>query len=300
MKQLTKHLAAAFVMGAVGLVVLPGPAPALDWNYSSYPSDLDPPLDYQRMVITTTDSTRIAAWYVPPPDTGEGRRPGVLVFPREGEVLSDRLPAIAAFARAGFAVLAFDHRGAGASEPFAFEEDALLFPEYVTDAQSALDILWTRPEVDTVRIGLYGESAGAMEAFALVRDRTEPRALVAVSVPYSVKSWGEARQEIGLEPRILAAGGWGRKLDPDKVIRRFNGAILLVVGSEDGQTPPWMAEKLYGSYPRPKDLWKVEGAAHDSPRTPGEVAGDGPYWERITGFLGKELAAPPHRGWPDR
>jgi fermentation-respiration switch protein FrsA (DUF1100 family) len=292
------------VLAALGLAVLavvlnPGPCAALDWNYPAYPSDLDPPLAYQRLVITTTDSVRIAAWYVPPADTGKGRRPAVLVLPREGEILSDRLASIAALSGAGFAVLAFDHRGAGASEAFAFEGDALLFPEYVIDAASALDILWTRPEVDTVRIALYGESAGAMTAFALVRDRAEPRGLVAVSVPYDVKSWTETREELRIEPMSPAAGGWRRKDDPDKVVRRYNGAILFIVGTADRETPPSMAQKLFEAYPHPKDLWEVPEASHTPPHTPRETAG-AEYWSRVTGFLLEELAAPPHRSWPDR
>jgi len=289
------------LLGA-GVLTLSAGASALDWNYPVYPSDLDPPLPYQRLAITTTDSVRIAAWYIPPPDTasGEGaRHPAVLVFPREGETLPDRLPAIAAFARSGFAVLAFEDRGRGASGPFTPQKNTLIEPEYIIDAASALDILWTRPEVDTVRIGLYGESMGAMLAFALVRDRAEPRALVAVSIPYNLESWTQSMEELDPGKRFAKPEGWRRKDEPDKVVRRYNGALQFIVGEDDRETPPWMSEKLYDAYPRPRDLWIVPGASHRPPSSPLEVAG-ADYWERITVFLGRELATEPHRGWPGR
>jgi pimeloyl-ACP methyl ester carboxylesterase len=279
-----------------------GQAPGLDWSrYGSDPGTLSPPLAFHRLAVTTTDSVKVAAWFLPAQDSadtaGSGRHPGVVVLPREGETLSDRLPLIAALSRRGFAVLAFDHRGQGASEPFRTDPRALVYPEYRIDASSALDVLWRRPEVDTARVGVIGESRGAVLALALAGRRPEVRAVVAVGAPRDWKTYLESLEKMTPDQEYFVPGGWERRDDPDRVIRRFNGAILFVTGNMDTETPTWMARELYEKYPRPKELWIVEDAGHAGDRTPERRLGEA-YYDRVAAFLRRELDKKPHRGWP--
>jgi pimeloyl-ACP methyl ester carboxylesterase len=278
-----------------------GPGEALDWGYPGYPDDLDPPLEYQRMVITTHDSTRIAAWFVPAQDsagaTSAERRPGVLVLPREGETMETRLGLVGALATRGFCVLVFDHRGTGASLAFSPDPRDLFVPEYLIDAESALDILWALPQVDTTRVSLYGESHGAVLALAVAGRRPETRAVVAVSPPYNGKKYLEVLREQVPETELRVPKAWKRKDEPDKVVRRYNGAVFFIAGAEDTRTPAWMAEQLYGKFVRAKELWIVEGAGHDAPDEPEGMLGE-VFHDRVAAFLTRELAKEPHAGWP--
>jgi hypothetical protein len=55
--------------------------------------------------------------------------------------MADQLPVIAGFAARGMAVLAFDHRGSGASDRFGRQPPSLVYPEYLEDGNSALEDL---------------------------------------------------------------------------------------------------------------------------------------------------------------
>jgi pimeloyl-ACP methyl ester carboxylesterase len=279
-----------------------GPAPGLDWSvYGADPGTLSPPLTFHRLAVTTTDSTKVAAWFLPAQDSAGtvvvGRHPAVLVLPREGETLPDRLPLLAALTRRGFAVLALDHRGQGASAPFPTDPRALVYPEYRIDAASALDILWKRSEVDTLQVAVLGESRGAVLALALAGRRPEVRAVVAVGVPRDWKTYLESLKKTHPDQEYFVPPGWERRDDPDRVIRRFNGAIFFVTGELDAETPARMARELHDKYPRPKELWIVENAEHSGARAPERVLGEA-YYDRVVTFLRREMEKKPHRGWP--
>jgi len=262
-----------------------------------------PDATFLKLIITTTDRLRLAAWYLPPQDGsgGEllGTHPGVLVLPREGDTMADRAPLVSALARQGLAVLTFDHRGVGRSDPFDADPLALVYPQYLTDAYSALDILWRRPEVDTTKVGIYGESRGAYLAFAVVADRPEVRALVSVSVPQSMKEYRKVLAELRPGKDYYVPKSWPRRRDPTNVIDRFNGAILFIAGDMDLETPIWMSRELFQDYVRPKELWEVKGANHGPERGPLQVAGEA-FAYRVAGFFHEQLAKKPHRGWPSR
>jgi pimeloyl-ACP methyl ester carboxylesterase len=284
--------------------VLTAPTRALDWSvYPKTPETLSPPLDFLRMVITTPDSARIAAWYVAARDsTGAklaGRHPGLLVLPREHETLDRRLDLIAAMVHRGFNVLAIDHRGRGASEPFAGDSPVLLRPEFLTDALSGYGILWRRPEVDTLQVAVYGESMGGVLALAAAGARPEIRAVVAVSVPYNLERYAKQMNRVHSLREAPVARDWRRGDEPDKVLNRYNGFVLFVGGDMDTETPARMTEDLHKKYPRPKELWIVPGAGHGADATPERALGE-TFYDRVAASLKHELAKEPYREWPDR
>jgi len=275
---------------------------ALDWSiYSSTPSMLQPPLEFHQIEITTTDSVKIGAWFLPPEDTmgnvAPDRRPAVLLLPAEGTTLPDQLPLIAGLVHRGFAVMAVENRGHGVSQAFSVQPGVAVYPEYRVDAASALDILWRRPEVDTTKVAVYGESQGAVIAMALAGRRPEVRAVVAVGLLRDWKSYYASMKKLHPEKQVYLPKTWEKRDDPDKVIHRFNGSIFFVTGEMDLETPAWMARELYGKYPRPKEFWIAPNAGHLGADSPARTLGE-PYYDRITEFLNRELNKPPHRGWP--
>jgi pimeloyl-ACP methyl ester carboxylesterase len=294
-----KSCVTALVLMLAGLA----PRGAGAWEYPATPGDLTPPLEFVKMTIVTPDSARLATWYVPAQDSAgavlPGRHPGVLVLPGDRDVMDERLHVVSGLARRGFSVLTFDHRGRGGSSDFFIDRRALLYPEFLEDAHSALFILRRQAEVDTTRLALYGESRGAYLALALAGERPETRAVAAVSPPFSFATWIPVLEREEPDETCFVPDGWKRKWDADKAVDRFNGAILFVAGDRDLTTPAWMAEDLYKRYPRSKDLWIVEGAGHAGPQSPSRFAGER-FFGRVSEFLHRELELPPHRGWPDR
>ncbi len=277
-------------------------SPAGAWEYTGNPGTLTPPLDFLRLTITTPDSARLAAWFVPAQDSAgapaPGRCPAVLVLPGDGDTMDARLGTVSALARRGFDVLTFDTRGRGQSSPFTVARDALLYPQFLEDAHAALYVLWARPEVDTTKVALYGEGMGAYLALALAGERPEVRAVVAEFPPYNPEKWLGVLKEQDPDRTYFVPKGWKRRDDPDKVVNRFNGAIFFIAGDAELSLPTWMAEDLHRRYPRDKDLWIIPGAAHDPKREPAALL-DGDYYDRVASFLRTELAKPPFRGWPD-
>jgi pimeloyl-ACP methyl ester carboxylesterase len=278
-------------------------ASAVAWEYPTDPGALDPPLEFTALTVITPDSARLASWFVPAQDSAgaalRGRRPGLLVLPGDGDTMDERLPLVVAMARRGFNVFTFDHRGRGASSAFPIPRDALVLPEFLDDAHAGLWVLWLRPEVDTTRVAVYGESRGAWLAFALAGERTEVRGIVAAFPPTGPKDWIPVLERADPGRQFFVPKGWKHRDDPEKVVKRFNGPIFFIAGDADLTNPSWMAEDLHRRYPRPKDLWVIEGAAHDGQNTPEKVVGPA-YYDRIAAFLNWELAKPPHRGWPGR
>lgn len=281
-----------------------GPAAALDWSvYGANPGTLSPPLDFLQLAVTTPDSARIAAWFVAAQDSAgaplAGRHPGLLVLPREHETMDRRLDLIAAMVHRGINVLAIDHRGRGASEPFAEDSPVLLRPEFLADALSGFWILWKRPEVDTLQVAAYGESMGAVLALAAAGAEPEIRAVVAVSPFYNLERYRDRMKREHPDQDAAIAFGWDRQDEPDQVLNRYNGFVFFVCGDQDTETPPAMTEALHKKYPRPKELWIVPGAGHAPDVSPERVLGAA-FYDRVALVLKRELAKKPYREWPDR
>jgi len=289
-----KHVLTILAFAAAAVLVSPPAMHAADpWSYPRSPADLDPALEFVKLNIHTPDGARLAAWYVP----GEGRGPAVLVLPGDKDTMSDRLDVLQGLAGRGYRVLTFDLRGRGRSDPFRTDPRAFVVPAYLEDAHSALDILWSRPDVDTTKVAVYGESLGAFLAFALARERPEARAVISVSSPYNAKTFHEVQERHSRSEVRIVPEEWERKHEPEKALDRFRGAVLFVGGELDLLTPAWMAEDLHRRFDRAKELWIVAGASRDRGSTVRERTGAQLY-ERIDAFLDRELAKAPHKGWP--
>lgn len=291
----------ALIGTAVSTLVL-GLAPsagAQHWKTDGSPADLDPPLEFSKLNIQTVDSVRVAAWYVPPAAGSRSPAPGIVVLPGDEDTMVQRLDIVEALSRRGYAVITYDARGRGASDPSAPPPAAYVTLGDLEDAHAALDILWMTRGVDTTRVAVYGEGRGAYTAFALARARPVLRALISVSCPVNIQELQVVYDRHGDGVKKEIPKDWQRKWEPDKVLNRWNGATLFIGGSRDLVTPAWMAETLYSKCTQTKELWIVEGADHGGERSPRAVAG-ATYWERVIGFLDRELSKPPHKDWPKR
>jgi pimeloyl-ACP methyl ester carboxylesterase len=106
---------------------------------------------------------------------------GVMVFTHgSGDQLRDAYAREAeALATAGVAALVYDKRGAGRSTGANWRVAS--FEELASDARAAVDYLSTRPDIDSLRIGLFGLSQGTWLIGLVARDRPRIAFLVFVS-----------------------------------------------------------------------------------------------------------------------
>ena len=117
---------------------------------------------WTEVTITASDSTSLACAYILPSGTepAEGW-PGVILFHGLGQSYADMQPFGSALAQFGFAALACDARGTGASGG-KFGLDG---PTEVQDAQDLFNWFATSPNVSDTQIGAVGLSLGGAEVW---------------------------------------------------------------------------------------------------------------------------------------
>lgn len=223
----------------------------------------------------TTDAPTLAGEVLMPP--GDGPHPAVLWVGSTGR--EDRYgfagpPPVDlgaheitdALAMAGFAVMRFDERGLGGSEP-----GPLSFVGQVDDAKRALGMLLVQEEVDPDRVVLIGHGEGGLRQLMLAANM--PQGIVGValvatpgrpyrevfleqataaleSMPPQMRAGAGAQQEKMVEalesggdipPELASEAQWLREMfavRPAKLIGRVKAPILIAQGSKDFEVDP--------------------------------------------------------------
>lgn len=178
----------------------------------------------------------------------------------------------------GIAALRFDFRGSGESEG-DFEQ--VTVSGEIDDALAALAFLRQQPEVDDNRIGLIGLSlGGCVAACAAARDRRVKAlalwAAVADLQEVFADRWGELVQQALETQGWFDYGGWkiskafyddALQVDPLREGLRYDGAALIVHGTNDEVVPVDHAHRYHAAFRYTKRLHLIEGADHTFART---------------------------------
>ncbi len=227
-----------------------------------------PPAGLRATVVhfPSDSEATIAAWYGAPPAGGP-----TIVLSHGVRGSRKQLSERAQFIRdAGYGVLLYDAQGHGESIgsniTFGFLE--------AHDAAAAVKFI--RDRSPNSRVGFIGLSLGG--ASALLGESPLPvEALVLEAVYPSLKEAVVNRISMRLgsflapilsqlllwqvEPRL---GFDPFKLNPIDRIGRVTAPIFLIAGSEDRHTSLEESKALFQAAGHPKDLWVVNGAAHQS------------------------------------
>jgi pimeloyl-ACP methyl ester carboxylesterase len=169
----------------------------------------------------------------------------------------------------GYAVLAIDFRGHGAS---AAVERTFGWRE-AEDARAAFD--WLKRGAPDRKVGVIGVSLGG--AAALLGDDgplpVEAMVLHAVypdlrkAIANRIAQVAGSPVAIVGEP-LLSYQSWPRygippeRIAPIEGLKRYRGSILIVAGSKDLSTTLEDSRRLYAAAPGAKALWVVDGADH--------------------------------------
>jgi predicted alpha/beta hydrolase len=135
------------------------------------PTDIG--LDYEEVVVTTSDGVDLAAWYIPSTNGAAVVQLGGCCAARD-----DELDGAAVLARNGYGVLMLDQRGHGGSDG-----DGMLWGWWgELDVAAGVDFLAARSDVVDGRIGAIGMSVGGEQVIAAAGVDARIRAVVAEGV----------------------------------------------------------------------------------------------------------------------
>ena len=239
------------------------------------------------MSFPSESGSTLAAWY------GAPRPGGPTVVLSHGVRGSRRqLAERARFLRsAGYGVLLYDAQAHGEScgRQITFG--------YLESYDAAAAVAFVRERSPDSSIGFLGPSLAGASAL-LGREPLPVDALVLEAVYPTLEAAVENRIAIRLgsplapllsrlllwqiEPRL---GFDPFDLNPIEAIGRSQAPLLLIAGSEDRHTSLEESQALFAAARPPKELWVVEGAAHESFH---RFAG-GEYERRVLAFFARNL-----------
>lgn len=254
----------------------------------AFPEQFD--LRYEAVSFTASDGAKLKGWLIP---AAEPTDRTILLCHGWSDNKGDMLARFR-FLAAGFNLFFFDVRGHGES-PGSFSTIGYLEARDFDAALLALERLkpaWSK------RLGVLGLSMGAAMAIRGLAAHPGLRCAVAeapfrsfnavvhqftrnhFSLPYFPFVWLTLviiRLRLGADPEPLspiyhAAASPGRPK-------------LFIAGSEDTLMPLTEVRAVFDAAADPKELWRIEGAAHGRCQ---ETAG-GEYERRISEFFGRHL-----------
>lgn len=220
---------------------------------------------YEDASFVTTDSVRLAGWYLP-----STNRAGVVLLHGASSTRSNVLDQAAVLNRLGCGVLLFDARGHGESGGRAME-----FGWYGDrDVAAGVSYLVARPDVDPHRIGAVGMSMGGEQALGAMAADDRVRAVVAEGATnraFADKEW--LATEYGLRGRIQQGVEWitygltdllTGASPPislrDAAVTAARPVLLIVAGTMSNER--LSNEVIRAAAPATVEVWVVPGAGH--------------------------------------
>jgi len=204
-------------------------------------------LDYEDVVIETTDGERLHGWFVP---TAQARGT-LLFFHGNAGNISHRLESIQIFSRLGLDVLIVDYRGYGQSTGHPGEQGTY------RDAQAAWDYLVEKRQVPPQRIVVFGRSLGGAVGAWLASHLADDEKPAAVLIESSFSSGADmARRLYPIYPARLLT----RLRYPVVEYAARLACPVLVIHSRDDEIIPFaMGRAIYDAAGEPKDFIELRG-----------------------------------------
>ena len=229
--------------------------------------------DGQVVSVVTSDQVTLRGWYLPPsppPSAGE-RAPGLIWFHGNVETVRGIAEVLRDFRPPGVAVLALDYRGYSESGGTPTESGVH------RDAEAAWTFLAGRPEIDSLRIAVYGRSIGSAVGLYLANER--PVRAVVLDSPFT-SAQAMARTHYAPVPSGLV------ELSLDNLSRaaRLTVPLLVFHGTDDLLAPFAMGEAVARAG-RAEELVALQGAGHT---TTYEIGG-ALYRNKLHDFLHRHL-----------
>lgn len=194
-------------------------------------------------------------WWLP---KAAGPGPSLLYLHGTFRNLYRNQPKIEALRQAGFAVLAVDYRGWGASTPLSPSEASIL-----EDARLAWTE-FTRRVPDARQRVIYGHSMGGGVAVALAAGLRYPQDYAALVLESTFTSLPDVAASAGLLGRLGAALTTERMNSLER-IGGVQAPLLMLHGTEDGTVPFALGRRLFEAARMTDKTWvPIEGGLHST------------------------------------
>jgi alpha-beta hydrolase superfamily lysophospholipase len=226
-------------------------------------ADFSPSTEY----VITSDSKKIAYWYVP------AKNPKAVVILVHGYHNPGGKGQMVGHARylreAGYSTVLVDLRSFGESEG----DRVKLGTQEWQDLESVYLAIRQRPENKGKKIGFLGVSMGAVSALNTAA-KTGKGDFVIASVPYAdVRSLQTTQlQQRGLPPAVFLyfldqatvqeLGAQYNAVSPLQLVSQIKVPVLFIGATKDDVVNPQDAQRLYQLANQPKEYWEVE-SRHD-------------------------------------
>nr|WP_238539639.1 alpha/beta fold hydrolase [Corallococcus macrosporus] len=240
------------------------------------------------VAFTTADGVTLKGWYLP-----SRNRAAVVLVHGFADNRAQLLFEARTLAGAGYGVLLFDLRAHGESGG-----DAVTWGDRERhDVTAALDFVARRPDVDPLRLGLFGFSMGGTTSLLVASRDARVKAVAAAGAYPALEEdvyagygrWGA----LSAEPVLWTLRRAGVDVDAvrpiDGMCRLGGRPLLLVNGDVDPDAPARLQASLFQAACEPKSLWVVQGAGH------GQYARVAPeeYARRLLRHFGAALGVAP-------
>ncbi|MBX3395170.1 MAG: alpha/beta hydrolase [Phycisphaerae bacterium] len=221
------------------------------------PADHD--LAYEDVFFDAADGVRLHGWFLPA--RGGPARGTVVHLHGNAANITGHFEFMRWLPDAGYHLLVFDYRGYGRSSGTVTRNGT------VFDAEAAIDYAVSRPEVNSERLFLMGQSLGG--AVAIVTAARHPGRVRGLVVDGAFTRYRDiARHHVLAHPLTLVVGWWyplvlSGEHDPlDDVAAIAPTPIFIMHGAADRVVPARMARELFEAAAEPKQLWIAEGMDH--------------------------------------
>ena len=198
----------------------------------------------QEIILETADGETAIAWHVPPRD----RKPVVLFFHGNGEVLAWRVPRFRSIVEDGTGLIALSYRGYAGSSGNPSEAGL------IADAEAAYKYAAARYAPQ--RIVPWGYSLGSGVAVALAA--THPVGGLILEAPYTSAVDVAAAAFPYLPVRWLLRDSF----HSDRRIGKVEAPLLVMHGVRDRVVPLQFGERLFALANEPKRMVRFAGADH--------------------------------------
>lgn len=246
-------------------------------------------LIYKELAVTTDDGYGIHTWFYPAqamsshdassteplPYTvsySERRTTIIICNGDAGNMSYYQIFMAKNYTAAGYNVVTFDWRGFGKSDDFPMDPAYLCYTEMLYDYNAVIDAVASQKEVDASNIYLLGWSTGAYLSMIAAHDNPLIKGCILRGTPSSFEDAIPILKEVKhkTERQLVVPDNFPAGAMPAYIAPTFDKHIMLVVGTEDNRTPPWMTKKIYDALPDKavKKIWIAPDAGHGGTDAP--------------------------------
>ncbi len=232
-------------------------------------SPADAGMDFEQILLNTSDKVSIHGWYIPRPDSLYTL---IFLHGNAGNI-SHRLDSLRIFHQLGLSVVIIDYRGYGLSSGSPTEAGTY------RDAEAVWDYLISEQQLSAQNIIIFGRSLGGGIATWLAR-KHPPAALILESTFTSIPDMAS------LMYPYLPIRWMGRIHYPNlERIDQIKCPILFIHSPEDKLVPYAFGRKLYERARPPKSFLTIQGGHND-----GFLLSGSRYTDGIENFIRQHLA----------